>query len=137
MSIWRGEGLTALATGRRTHSHSRREHRVAPRFSDSEIADVRAAADREGLSVGAFVATVALAVARAGMTQIPVTRRQEVAEFVKARVELSRIRAHLDHLAQEVGVDADELLRLFALVDRTVLRIEATADAVAVRVSRR
>ncbi|MGV9307110.1 hypothetical protein [Nonomuraea sp. NPDC003727] len=88
------------------------------------MAAIRIAANRSGLSVIAYVAETAVAVAEERLVPVPVARGQ-----MRARVELNRIGRAL-----ESGRDA-ELLQCLAdvraQVTPAVWRVEAAADAVA------
>ncbi|MGW4474243.1 hypothetical protein ACWENQ_31620 [Nonomuraea sp. NPDC004354] len=87
------------------------------------MAAIRIAANRSGLSVIAYVAETAVAVAEERLVPVPVDRRGQMAEFVRARVELNRIGRAL-----ESGRDA-ELLQCLAdvrvQVTPAVWRVEA------------
>lgn len=119
--------------GRRGRERAARRHRVGPlRFSDAELAALKLAAEHEGLGVGAFVTVAAVAVARQELERVPLDRREEMAEFVTARVTLNRIGNNLNQAVRALnsGEEAPELQRVVRLVERVVLRVEAAADAV-------
>jgi hypothetical protein len=66
----RAEGAAADASGgvasRRAKTGQRRDHRVGPlRFNDDELRAVKQAADKAGLSLGAYVTDAAVRVANA------------------------------------------------------------------------
>jgi type II secretory pathway component PulF len=121
-----------VTAGRRTREELPRTHRLGRlRFSDQEVAALRLAAERQGLSVGAFVAEAAVAVARDELALIPTSHREEMAEFVAARTALNRLGNNLNQAvrALNAGEQAPELAAVLRAVTRTVLRVEAAADA--------
>ncbi|GAA1623448.1 hypothetical protein GCM10009733_020100 [Nonomuraea maheshkhaliensis] len=90
------------------------------------------AADREGVDVGAFVATAAVAVAQQKLTLVPLDRRRQLAEFVTARVALDRISDNLDQLIEALnsGQPTPELRAVLEQITRAVQRVETAADSV-------
>ncbi|GGT04609.1 hypothetical protein GCM10010156_73030 [Planobispora rosea] len=118
---------------RRARSRQRRENQVGPLlFDDREWSTLVLAAERKGLAVGAYIAEMALAVAREERTPMPVDQSAQLAEFIQARVVLNRVGNNLNQAVRAVnsGAEAPELERVLALVRRTVLRVEEAASAV-------
>ncbi|MEU6720379.1 hypothetical protein ABZ897_53765 [Nonomuraea sp. NPDC046802] len=96
------------------------------------MATLRIAAEREGLDVGAFVATSAVAVAEQKLILLPSDRRQQVREFVTARVALDRISDNLDEIfeALDRGEETPDLKVVLQTVTKAVHRVELAADRV-------
>ncbi|MFI7641964.1 hypothetical protein [Nonomuraea sp. NPDC049400] len=123
-----------LKVGRRAWGEKRRDHRVGPlRYNDREYATLRIVAAREGVDVGSYVATTSLAVAMQDLTPVPVKRRDELVEFIRARVAMNRLAAALGEAvttldSEHEAVALDELLMR---VTDGIRRLEAAADAVA------
>lgn len=105
-----------------------RRHRVNLSLNDVERQAVEEAAATEGLSVGAFAAQAAVAVARGQITPIPTDDRERLAELVHARVALSRIGTNLNQLARAANsgasVPAAQLDVVLDRVQRAVARLD-------------
>ncbi|WP_329431283.1 hypothetical protein OG339_47825 (plasmid) [Streptosporangium sp. NBC_01495] len=121
-----------MGAGRRGRQSGRRSHRVgSPKFSDAELAALKIAAEREGLSVGAFMARAAVAVAHQQLQEIPLDYRAQMAEFVTARVVLNRIGNNLTQVAGTLNSEeqAAQLEAVLRLIHRAAQRVEEAADA--------
>jgi uncharacterized protein (DUF1778 family) len=102
-------------------------------LNDVERQAVEEAAAAEGLSVGAFAAQAAVAVARGQITPIPTDDRERLAELVHARVALSRIGTNLNQLARAANSGASvPAAQLDVVLDR-VQRAVARLDDVSLR----
>ncbi len=120
--------------GRRGWANSPRMNRVGPLFlSDLEMASLKIAARREGLDVGAFAAIAAVSAAEQQLTLIPLDRRQEMAEFVTARVVLNRIGNDLNQLVRALTNGDEELAAQAVLrsIGHAIRKVEAAADHIA------
>ncbi|WP_219505155.1 hypothetical protein [Nonomuraea ceibae] len=109
-------------------------NRVGPLFlSDLEMASLKIAARREGLDVGAFAAIAAVSAAEQQLTLIPLDRRQEMAEFVTARVVLNRIGNDLNQLVRALTNGDEELAAQAVLrsIGHAIRKVEAAADHIA------
>ncbi|MFG2819582.1 hypothetical protein ACGFX4_09165 [Kitasatospora sp. NPDC048365] len=62
-------------------------------FNEFEMTVVRMAAEREGMSAGAWAARAAVLVAKEQLVPVSADARFVIQELVRSRVELSRIRA--------------------------------------------
>ncbi len=83
------------AASRRTKTGQRRNHRVGPlRFNDEELRAVKLAADRMGLSIGAYATEAVVRVAEAELDGLPVDR-ERLAELRAIREVAARIEADL------------------------------------------
>lgn len=120
--------------GRRAWGEKRRDHRVGPlRYNDREYATLQVVAAREGVDVGSYVATTSLAVAMQDLTPVPVKRRDELAEFIRARVAMNRLAVALGEVMARRDPN-DEVMALDEVLMRItdgIRRLEAAADAVA------
>ncbi|WP_433259314.1 hypothetical protein ACQPYK_49830 (plasmid) [Streptosporangium sp. CA-135522] len=125
-----GKGETSGVVGRRGRARQPRDKRVGPLlFDEPEFAALVLAAEREGLSVGAFIADTAVAAARQQLHPIPLNYREQMTEFVRARVVLNQLGNALTELARSEQPDAPALKAVAQRIDRTIQRIEDVADA--------
>ncbi|MEV1176922.1 hypothetical protein [Nonomuraea sp. NPDC049784] len=103
------------------------------RYNDREYATLQIVAAREGMDVGSYVATTSLAVAMQDLTPVPVKRRDELVEFIRARVAMNRLAAALGEVmaTRDSGDETVALDEVLARVAGGIRRLEAAADAVA------
>ncbi|MGK5533435.1 plasmid mobilization protein [Streptomyces sp. URMC 129] len=118
-----------LRNGRRGRRDDEpRARRLNLTLGDDEHQALVAAAAEAGLSVGAYAAQAAVAVARNQITPAPNDERERLVELANARVELRRIGTNLNQLAARANagapVPAAQLDAVLARVERAVIRVD-------------
>lgn len=114
---------------RRRRAARARSHSLGPlKLSAGELADIRAAAARAGMSPGAYAAHTVTTTARHALVLLPATDRERIAELLHARIELARIATLLP------TADAHTVL---PALTRAARRIEQAADALTCHASRK
>lgn len=119
---------------RRPRTRQRRENKAGPLlFDDVEWATLTLAAERKGQETGAYIAAMALAVAREERTPVATDRRGELMEFMQARTALGRVGGNLNQAVRALnsGGSAPELEEVLELIKAAVVRLESAAAAVA------
>lgn len=122
---------------RRARAVGGRQHSVRVPLSDSELATVRAAATRAGLSDASWVGEVSVAAAtQPRHTAVPHEWGQAMqglmglrAELMEDRRVLRNVGGNLNDVARAANVDGtvhDAAERVLGLVERAVGRIDAT-----------
>lgn len=95
--------MARAGASRRTKTEQRRDHRVGPlRFNDDELHTVRLAADRAGLSLGAYATAAVVRAARAELDD-PGTLRRCFEELQGIQAVLAYLDADLDCPSDHVG----------------------------------
>ncbi|MFD0374607.1 hypothetical protein [Streptomyces sp. NPDC127112] len=116
--------------GRRREQETgeRRSQRIGVAFSEAELAVVRAAAGREGMSAG-WVGQQAMAVAQQVLVPVSADRADVLRELVMARAGLREIAVRLDALAADgrAGVAPSEVADR---VRAAVVRVDEATVAV-------
>ncbi|WP_431977290.1 hypothetical protein [Micromonospora haikouensis] len=111
--------MTRSATNRRAKTKQRRDHRVGPlRFNDDELRIVQMAADKAGLSLGAYVTAAAVRSAR--------TELQLGLPECESRTELHDIRTILTLLRWRLDMAGGDSRRADLLNDLLTEAINAT-----------
>ncbi|MDI5937812.1 MULTISPECIES: hypothetical protein [Micromonospora] len=88
--------MTRSATNRRAKTKQRRDHRVGPlRFNDDELRIVQMAADKAGLSLGAYVTAAAVRSARTEL-HLGLPECESPTELHDIRTILTLLRWRLD-----------------------------------------
>jgi len=95
------------------------------RFSPREWSAVVAAADRDGLAVGAWVGYVACRVAAGRSDDVPVAWAEVVREVVRERSDLLALTAVL-----ETGVVGKDVASLLVVVRAAIQRLDEFLDIV-------
>ena len=85
-----GEGLPA-GRRRRPRQATRRRRAVKPTFTPDEYELLAAAAGRAGLSVGAYLATVGVRVARGEVVPLPADWREVLVDPAEERTQIQRV----------------------------------------------
>lgn len=124
----------------RPHHRPGRPHRVNVRFTDTELAEIHAAAAAAGVTPTGFCAETSLAAAR-GKPSPTLDPAHEAlaelqAELFDVRVAVGRIGTNLNQAVAALnatGIAPDWLVRAVALCERRMQRI----DAVIAKVDRR
>lgn len=123
----------APSTGRkraRRADGKAREHRLALRLDDNELAVVAEAAARAGLTPTGYAAAAALSAARGTLAPGAPTR-DVLLQLVQARTALGKIGANLNQLAAAANSGempaAPQLLAYFRRVQDIALAVEAAA----------
>ncbi|GHE46448.1 hypothetical protein CP980_34960 [Streptomyces vinaceus] len=123
--------MTADVGGRRRERESgeRRSERVGVAFTPAELAVVRAAAGREGMSVAGWVGLQAMAVAQHVLVPVSADRADVLRELVKARAGLREIAVRLNELGGD-GTAVGALEEVLAEARGAVVRVDAATVAV-------
>lgn len=120
--------MTRSATNRRAKTKQRRDHRVGPlRFNDDELRIVQMAADKAGLSLGAYVTAAAVRSARAEL-QLGLPDCESRTELHDIRTILALLRWRLD-MAGGDSRRADLLNDLLTEAINATLHQQAEATA--------
>jgi hypothetical protein len=116
---------THTAHRRRIRQPRLREHRVHPRYSDSEFAELASAADISHISIGGYVAEASLAAARA--------EDPTVKTLMAANRQLGGVGNNLNQLAWHLNKDGawPQPDTLHRLLERIEAAVEAVDTAVA------
>jgi hypothetical protein len=102
-----------VAVSRRTKTDQRRDHRVGPlRFNDDELHSVRLAADRAGLSLGAYATAAVVSAARAELDEADL-RQESVAGLPEIQAVLEYLEVDLNR-PDDHGDRLDRLGRMLA-----------------------
>ncbi|MFJ5879884.1 MobC family plasmid mobilization relaxosome protein [Kitasatospora cineracea] len=118
---------------RRSREPSERTHKTTTRLSDSEKAEIAAAAAQRAVTVARFLAAAALAVAR-GSTTVHSNDRLDAAidELAALRTALARIGNNINQIAHYFNAGGQprdgELTYATAALIRTLARIDDAAD---------
>ncbi|MCZ4096129.1 MULTISPECIES: hypothetical protein [Streptomyces] len=119
----------------RQRSQGPREHRVSPRFSDREWADITTAARRFGVEPGAYVATTALLAAGSGNPRAAIAdTRAQLEELMEANRLLAALANNTTQLLRHLNPDDtphDPALRLLHTLGDVLERIDTTATVIA------
>ncbi|MGW3154584.1 plasmid mobilization relaxosome protein MobC [Streptomyces sp. NPDC001089] len=111
-------------------SSPRRTHRVNLAYNDSELQILSAAAARAGLAPAAWAAEAALAVATEAVVPVPADSKEVLAEFIKARNQVSRIGNNANQIARALNSDGTvEGSQLAAVLDAVRKAIKRIDDA--------
>lgn len=98
-------------------------------FTPAELAVVRAAAGREGMSVAGWVGLQAMAVAQHVLVPVSADRADVLRELVKARAGLREIAVRLNELGGD-GTAVGALEEVLAEARGAVVRVDAATVAV-------
>jgi hypothetical protein len=129
----------------RRRSETARDHRLTPRFSEAELAAIRAAADATQMTLTGFCALAALAAARRrpgelGDAPPSEENNEELAEMQRelfdARTAVNRAGTNLNQAVAQLNATGVPPVWLEHAVDR-VMRAVDQVDAVASRIHRR
>ncbi|MFF3857271.1 hypothetical protein [Micromonospora sp. NPDC002575] len=113
--------MTRSATNRRAKTKQRRDHRVGPlRFNDDELRIVQMAADKAGLSLGAYVTAAAVRSARG---ELHLGHPE-----CESRTELHDIRTILTLLRWRLGMTGGDSRQADLLNDLLTEAINATLN---------
>ncbi|WP_406169095.1 MobC family plasmid mobilization relaxosome protein [Streptomyces canus] len=113
-----------------------REHRVHPRYSDSEFTELAGAADISHMSIGGYVAEASLAAARAeDPTAAVADYRAMVKTLMAANRQLGGVGNNLNQLAWHLNKDGawpqpDTVHRLLEHIEAAVEAIDAAVAQV-------
>ncbi|WP_190344863.1 hypothetical protein [Streptomyces venezuelae] len=121
---------------RERETGERRSERVGVAFSPAELAVVRAAAGREGMSAAGWVGQQVMAVAQHVLVPVSADRADVLRELVRARAGLREIAVRLDALGAgpAAGAGLEEVL---AEARAAVVRVdEATVQVMRERRAR-
>ncbi|MEV7088010.1 MobC family plasmid mobilization relaxosome protein [Streptomyces sp. NPDC093085] len=119
---------------RRSRNPSERTHKTTIRLSDSEKAEITAAATQRAVTVARFLAAAALAAAR-GSTTVHTNEQLDTAidELAALRIALSRIGNNINQIAYVLNSGGQplsgELDRALTALTRTLARADDAADA--------
>ncbi len=119
------------ARRRRRREPAPRSQRVTPRFSDGEHELVCAAAAAVGLAVDAWVAEVAVRVARSEVAPLPADWREVLAELIATRGQVRRVGVLLNQIAAHAhatGSVPEAAGRVAEMADRVVRRLDELTD---------
>ncbi|KOV17177.1 hypothetical protein ADK91_03000 [Streptomyces sp. XY511] len=106
-----------------------RKERLNVRFNELEYATILMAATAAGQSVAAYIATVAVAVAKEEVSPAPVDVKDKLRTLADARVSVNRIGNNLNQIAHVLNSEGEETPeRLAAVLDRVAKTVE-TLDA--------
>ncbi|MHC5907812.1 plasmid mobilization protein [Streptomyces sp. S6] len=118
---------------RRTRNPSQRTRKTTTRLSDTEHAEIAAAAAQRGVTVARFLAAAGLATAR-GSTRLHTNEQLDTAidELAAARTALSRIGNNINQIAYTYNAGGQprpgELDHALQTLTRLLARIDDTAD---------
>jgi hypothetical protein len=129
----RGHGRRGSRTRRRLRESEQRAHRLTPRFSAEELADVTAAAALEGMTPTGYAAKAAVDVARGRVRPAPSTTADALAELLAARAQVRRFGALVNQAVAKLhstGEVDGALEAAVAACTRAVGRVEDAAVAV-------
>lgn len=116
-------GMTKGTASRRAKTRQRRNHRVGPlRFNDDELQTVKLAADRAGLSLGAYVTDAVLRVADAELEGLPV-EREHLQELRELQAALAGLQAGSNG-PRHHGDPFDRLAKMLTVLLATIRRHE-------------
>jgi hypothetical protein len=102
-------------------------------MSETEYADLRAAAERAGLAVGAYSAEVALAAAHGVRSPADSPFREALSEFIRAAGLVRRIGVNLNQAVARLnatGQSSGDLLPYAAACLRRADRLDAAAEEI-------
>jgi hypothetical protein len=119
--------------GRRSRQPARRSRRVEFSLTESEYADLRAAAARAGLATGAYSAEVALAVARGVTSPADSPLQEALGEFIRAAGLVRRIGVNLNQAVARLhatGQRSGDLLPYAVACLRRADRLDAAAEEI-------
>ncbi|SNT65686.1 hypothetical protein SAMN05421812_12529 [Asanoa hainanensis] len=133
-------GDTRVREGRgrdRTHLYPGRPRRIAPSFTEQEMADVQKAAEDAGLTPTGFLAEAGLAAAR-GTPPASLDRGREglaqlQAELFDARVAVGRIGTNLNQAVAALnatGAAPDWLIQAVAMCERRMQALDEVISMV-------
>jgi uncharacterized protein (DUF1778 family) len=115
----------------RKHLRPGRSHLLRVSYSDDELDALRAAAERNGLTLTGYVAAAALAAAQGTGVPAPAPAGQEVlGELILARAQLRRFGSLLNQVAARLNSGKEPpvwLDRAVALGERAVARVDDAA----------
>jgi hypothetical protein len=144
-----GASTADPGTGRRyrARGESAREHRLTPRFTGAELAQIRAAAEAAQMTLTGFCALAALAMARRRQPDEPAGEAaagvQELAEMQRelfaARTAVNRTGVNLNQAVAQLnatGTPPVWLDRAVARVTRAVAEVDAVASLIHRRLTR-
>ena len=125
-------GSRSAARGRRARrADNPRKKRVNLSYNSTEYELLRMAAGREGLTVGAYVAHAALAVAKGDVLPLPVNERERLRELAQTRVALNRIGTNLNQIAHVLNAEGkatpEQLAAVLSRVEAAVERLDAAS----------
>ncbi|MFP8886800.1 plasmid mobilization relaxosome protein MobC [Streptomyces mangrovi] len=83
----------------------RRNTRIKVSYNETELAIVREAAARDNQALAAWVGAVALDVAAEKVVPVSADARDAVAEFIRARNQVSRIGNNVNQIAKALNAD--------------------------------
>ncbi|WP_399890606.1 plasmid mobilization protein [Streptomyces sp. BBFR51] len=119
---------------RRSRNPNERTRKTTTRLSDTEKAEIVAAAAQRGITVARFLAAVGLAAAR-GSTTLHTNERLDAAidELAALRTALARIGNNINQIAYVLNAGGQprpgELDRVLTVLTRLLARVDDTADA--------
>ncbi|MGH3379480.1 MAG: plasmid mobilization protein [Mycobacterium sp.] len=119
--------VEAVAGRRRRNESAPRRRKVGPlKLNDEEYAALTLAAEKAGLSRGAYATAAAVAVARGDLVPLPADDRDRLRALMDARAQLRKVGGNLNQVAVKLNTDQDapELAAVLRLVERAVLRID-------------
>lgn len=130
---WKGRVLEPESTPRsrrpRRDDAPRRE-RVNARFNELEYATLMTAAASAGMSVTAYVATAAVAVAREEVSPAPVEFKERMRALSDARVAVNRIGTNLNQIAAVLNSEGEETPeRMTAVLERVERAVRSLDEA--------
>ncbi|MFJ3928542.1 hypothetical protein [Streptomyces sp. NPDC090022] len=114
---------------RERETGERRSERIGVAFSPAELAVVRAAAGREGMSAAGWVGQQVMAVAQHVLVPVSADRADVLRELVRARAGLREIAVRLDALAADGAVRVG-LEEVVADARAAVVRVDEATVAV-------
>lgn len=110
-----------------------RERRVQARFTDGELAELRAFAEHLGTTPGVWVAQVSLSYARGLLRPIPENWRDVLGQLIRARADMTKAGIVLNQVARHAnatGDFGDEAEEMLADAKRILTRLDQfTAEA--------
>lgn len=119
---------------RARRSDAPRLQRVNARFNDLEYATLMTAAAAAGMSLTAYVASAAVAVAREDVSPAPVDEKERLRTLAEARVAVNRIGNNLNQIAHVLNSEGEEtperLAAVLERVERTVRSLDEATIAV-------
>ncbi|WP_181801252.1 plasmid mobilization protein [Streptomyces shenzhenensis] len=122
-------GNTTSPPRRRLRQQRLREHRVHPRYSDNEFADLERAATISHMQIGGYVAEASLAAARAeDPTSAVADYRATVKALMAANRQLGGLGNNLNQLTWHLNKDGN--WPATDAVDRLLAQVEASVAAV-------
>lgn len=119
---------------RRTRNPTERKHKVTTRLSDTEKAEITAAARQRAATVARFLATAGLAAARGSATASPDQQLDAaIDELVALRTAVSRVGNNINQIAHLYNCGAQprpgELEFALAMLKRVLAQVDDAADA--------